>query len=788
MSSPRFSSMGWRHVPACLLLALVVPAAAPAAQGRLEAPPSVISGTLRVDGCALPASGITLRAVSLAPRLSGRGRARPPVPASAPKVARLRPTRDPHAFEFSFVGLLPASLYQLRVSVPRSPCGRVFWRGPLDGLAVSGGPAVAIEGVAATTEVEILQPGPGAESGRLAGRWVGTDNLEFTDPGQAVRTLRWRTRLGGVVGGELQVSRRAFPTSGSFSGCDEPTGEIIYRQRLPAGSRTWTSIGSVDFGQILRGGRTASSADGEPPTEATPPLDEAAYGRLVAGAPLFLRVLPITADGPACGREDSGVPGWVVVAKLPGGSATVPAGPPGRIVPGYGQLYLPPYYGQSSPPHYLGVKSSPYGNPSYGEVAYKVVKPHLVPWQSPYQVTTQEWVQIMSKDPFGASMVHAGILAPATLLLPGDWLSFTPNTGGGSSGGILGVLTSTFGALVTGLAGVAGVLFDPLTYLADMTSEIKDALASAVVDVATMVPGVGPVCDALGSVGTSCEDVVKAGMEYGLASMGMPPSLPSWNPNQGLDYLAAELASEVEAKTGIPAGLTEDEFKSLMHDTAQSVLDKMDASRGQSNGVAYDWVVPYMGFDPAVWSMMVQKTDGDPLPPNLYIRVKAPGFYRDANVHVPASFPSDNVLRIPVFLQPDASGLKPPLCLTTRVGQTTCTPLPFQAKQPFCASEELLGGGWENGMPKPGTWQWVGYECWKSNVVPVYFRDTWIQDKIVPSDCIFLGTTSATATTLWLPFLPPFAVAVFIDPKQLESWNGGSHLSTGCPAAGASGN
>lgn len=731
----------------------------PVLDGRLPGVrPSEITGTVRINGCTVDPSQIRLRAGPVGVR-SSDGRRFAPDPRAITRFARFKATDNPHLFRFSIMGLHPRTLYQLGISVPGSPCGKLFWRGPFQGLAMSGGPAVEIEGLAARTEVEIFDP--------ATEQWVGMDNLQFTDPSAAVRTLRWRSSLAGVTGGELQVSTEAFPTRGAFGACDEPAKGIVYRQQVPVNGGNWTTISDVDFGQILRSGRTTPPGDvppnetlqdgrsDTPPTDDVPAINDSTYRQLLAGAPIYMRVVAITAEGPACNTETDGVHGWVIVARLPGEAPDLPPPLLGRLQAWYDQKYTPPYLGDP-------VK----GHPSYGEVAYKVIKSHTVPPKHPSKMTTEEFFFWAGIDPLGYTLVQIGLVAPGTTFPSGKWFFYMPASSGGDDG-FLSNFTSAFGGLATAAVGAFG---DLLTYASNLAEEIKEAVAEVVVDVISVVPGIGEACEALKSAGTSCEEMVKAGIEYGLTSVGLPPSIPNWEQAKGDlgDYLASEIASEIESKTGVPSKFTEVQLKGL----AQTTINKMTEKRGSGNGPQYDWVLPYMGFDPAVWTMTVKKNDNDPLPSNLFIRVKEGfGLYRDTNVHLPSKFPSNNILRIPVVLQPNTAGIAPPICATDRFKQITCTGNTF-IKQPLCAYESWKGGN---------TYEWVQYDCSWTNFVGVYYRDTWVKDRFEPKTCAFLAASSATADSLWLTYPnPPFVDLAFVKPGVGALWDGNFHVAPGC--------
>jgi hypothetical protein len=245
----------------------------------------------------------------------------------------------------------------------------------------------------------------------------------------------------------------------------------------------------------------------------TPPSDHARR-LLMAGAPLYVRVIPHTADGPVCSTRENGIAGWVMLAKLPGVFETPlePVEVP-KIEPWAGHRYAPPYLGGANQ-----------GRPTYGELGFKVIKNHKLP----------TWGKAQSGsilfDPLGTELVLSGKFAPGSYLTKNQWFAFTPPTG--SSDGdffsdfmsVFEGLGSAFGGLVTATVNFTGSFVD---YLHNLTEQIKSTLAENVVNLASYVPGVGPLCDALASGGTSCESVVKAGLEYGMTSMGMPPSIPS---------------------------------------------------------------------------------------------------------------------------------------------------------------------------------------------------------------------------------------------------------------------
>ena len=220
----------------------------------LASAPTSIAGTVHVNGCPVAADQLRLRAEPFAFGALDEERA---VAAThirrrlaVARSARFEATDDPHVFAFAVSGLRPETLYRLRIGAAAVGCGRLFWRGPANGLAVAGGESIAIEGFAARTEVEVEDP---------EGDFVGADEFDLAalhDPDGVAqpypRTFRWRSSLPGVTAGELQIAAEAFPTAGAFSPCGEAPGAVVYRQRLtaPAGDGEWVSA-AVDLGGLL---------------------------------------------------------------------------------------------------------------------------------------------------------------------------------------------------------------------------------------------------------------------------------------------------------------------------------------------------------------------------------------------------------------------------------------------------------------------------------------------------------------------------------------------------------
>lgn len=720
--------------------------------------PSEIVGTVVLNGCEINLEQVRLRAVPLGVSTSD-GVDYIPDPRASTQMAEPAPTGDPHVVRFSIKGLMPATMYQLGIAYPPNPCGKIFWRGPERGLVISGGAPVLLEGYAATTEIEVLRYDSGG-----AEEWVGTDDLQFDDADASKRIFRWRTALQNVNSGELQIATEPFPTRGNFSACEEPESGVIHRQILEVRGNPgeFQETGDIDFNAII-GGRDTRTDDeiGISATDGSidgTPISAGTLRMLKLGAPVYLRVVPITPDGPVCDARQGGVPGWTVMAKIPG-DFQVPPDPVDipKIQPWYGQTYTPPYLGTPIE-----------GHPTYGELAYKVIKPHKLPTAGEISAAkVQLFNPLLFTDPLGYYLVESGLAPAGTTLLPGTWFVFTPSKSSSSSGGnfisdfgsALSGLGAAFGGLVTATVNFAGEFVD---YMHHLTEQIKNSLTKAVVDIATVVPGVGPACGALESVtGNSCEDVVKAGMTYGLTSMGVPPTLPSWNElkEQGVEYLASQVASEIGDPTGLTQKLTEEQINNMVNKT----LEKQSAARGGSDP-RYNWVIPYLGFEPAVWMLSIKKNVEQDLVDDLFVRIKTSSLYHATNVHIPAKFPASNLLKIPVVLVPDSSDIDPPLCVTDPFGNTTCKPSPLQSK-PIC-----IGQYYEVGKSKPqSSFQ---TDCSGVNYAGIYYRDAWLNQKFHKTSCFAMtGASYNVVGPIWMLYSPPFIAAASLRPDQPATWD-----------------
>lgn len=713
-------------------------------------PLTTISGNVKMFGCNLPDSMIDIEASPL-------GFGAPGFPSGpnrrSVKSAVVSETADPTLYEFTISGIEANRLYQLRAGVQIGDCGKIFWRGPNDGLVSAGSNDVWIEGYAARTTMAMFDP--------VGDEWVGMDQFDFTTVDASIRELRWRTTLPGITSAELQVSLDPFPTEGDFDSCGEPQRELVYRETLPDSvGNDWQSIPAFDFSRILQPRRAVEAGLDALPGVTI--ITESEVQMLLAGAPVYLRVVPATSSGLVCDKTIAGVHGWLMVGKVPDPTLIFPdPDPDGSPIDAGGSHYYKSAF--------LGGAGQ--GHPTYSELAYMIVKEHDLP---PEKCTGFSNVVYWALDPLGCMIVNAGWEKPGTRIFPGQWFYFTPSSGGGGGGGLLSTITSigsAFVSLVTEVISYAGQAVD---YFNKLAQAVKSAVVKVIADVIKQIP---LACDAINQAGSSCEGLVKAGLEAGLVAMGVPPDVPSWEQlkDQGVEYLAAQVATEIAASTGIPSGLTQDALETL----AQEALDEIEANRGISGGPAYDWVLPYLGFDPPALLVSMQYNGPDPIPPRLNLILQDQELVLGRRVQVPTRFPTSSELRIPISMPINTGAILPPHCLTNEFGQLSCTPSPLLLK-PLCQYVSRVPGN-------PGQLQTTTYDCSTNNYVGIYYRDQWLA-QLASSGCITLkmvtyqsfGSSPLGGIIDLLAPSPPYVNIPTLLPRSSTAWSGGFFIDPVC--------
>lgn len=707
------------------------PSRGPAAVAEL----SVIAGTLHLYGCTVSADAIELRALPLTAAVTSAGERQARVGRVAELRTRLQPTRTPHVYGFSFRGVLPGAPYRLQVRLrPLDACGTVIWRAPLDGIVFGGGRRVALEGFAVTTTVEVRD---------ADGDWVRADELRLDDPTGGVRIFRWRSVLPGVVGGELKVSLIPFPMDPLPLPCGEFDTGVVHRERLTLNGGERAQVVSLDLGTMLDERRL----DGPGATALRP---------FLVGAPLYVRVVPELPEGLGCDPEQHGIPGATALAKIPGGSLP-PTEPPPQlppVIPGNGHSYSPPYVGTPAE-----------GHPTYNELAYKVIRKHTLPPANCATGSQTEIVFWLLTDPLGCHLIDQGA-TPGATVQPGDWFFFTPASKSSGSSDPFSSFGSALGNLGEAFYSGAGLA---VSGLSSAWADIQETVAKVVVDVVTWVPGIEAACDALAAKGPDCDSIVKAGIQAGLMAMGIPPSIPNWEQLQqeGIDYLAAEMATQIEASTGVPSTLSEVALKEL----AKTALEKIEATRGAGPGPAYDWVIPYLGFEPAVLKVTLRET-GTPIPAGLTLNKDRDFLYSGAEFPVPKVFPTSTMLRVPTVLQPRLDVFEAPVCRSFG-NSVTCEPGSLfgqPLKTPQCLYYDLSQD------------KWINYGCGSRNWPAIYYRDRWRAERFSQSACARLKASMLLAGVFGIPLWSPehsFTMTAWVKPPEFAVWDGADFSACG---------
>jgi hypothetical protein len=673
-------------------------------------------------------------------------------------------TANRNKFRFLIPGLERSKIHQLQIAAPPNPCGLVFWRGPFEGFVSPGDLNVRIEGIAATSEVEIFDA--------VADEWTGaaTYSLAEAGTGGASKNIRWRSTLVGATSGELQLATSAFPKSGEFGACDEPASGIVVRADVPLDPNGWTDLGEFNFsslfGQIfeppdgefppLVTATAAEAVDSDTPDGNTTPMTAGDELLATMGAPLYLRVIPKRGDNKACDLRADGVAGWAMVANDVGlQQVDIPPTPPpaGPLEAGDGHYYRPPLIAQTASGEIL---------PGYRQLAYTVSKSRkLPPGECNGFGQAFFWRAI---DPLGCLLIDMGKASGSTTIVPGatvePGLRFYFNAASGSSGGsgLLSGFTESFSNLVTGL-------YTAVSYGVDALANLYDDIKKVVADIALAgltIPPFNAACSAIQSGPVTCGAIIETGIAVGLASMGMPPSLPNFDElqDQGIEYLAAQIQSQ----TGIPNVVAEQALQ-----IAKDAVVDMAAKSGGSDP-AYNWVSPWLGVDPAYVEMVVRKNTSDPSPNNLLLVRKATDLYEGAPVVIPSVFPASGELRIPMLLRPNSAGITNPVCRIDPY-EYSCSP-GFLATKPTCLLGRILTG-------TGGQVEYTEYDCktigGAFSPPNIYFRDEWFRQRYQPATCTSLSFVTKQSSGLG-PVPPPPGYAFWIhaglNPKLPHNWSG----------------
>jgi hypothetical protein len=227
-----------------------------------------------------------------------------------------------------------------------------------------------------------------------------------------------------------------------------------------------------------------------------------------------------------------------------------------------------------------------------------------------------------------------------SIIHPGKWVCWNP-----SSPNAIEQLIDDFGNFISGVVdGIAALV----NYIAKLYDDIKNDIVNLVADAirALQIPCDGP-----------CHEALNIALTTALASMGLPPELPNFDElaNQGFDYLTKAIADE----TGVPP-----EVVSRVADVTRTVLSEAASSRGGGGGLP-DWLSYDNRFRPSIVTLQLTMPSRGPLP--LFLNADFPSglySYNSAGyIRIPLPTKSLNygeTITIPIQLPPDLSGIDGP--------------------------------------------------------------------------------------------------------------------------------
>ncbi len=584
-----------------------------------DLPPSPITGTLTFLGCTPSPADFELYGVPMI--LETERHHSDGVPNLPVVRGILSTTDDPHVMSVSLPAVQDDFAYQLRIVALRSnPCGRIFWEGPDQGIAMPGD-QVRLLGYSPRSQIEVLARQVGSAPRR---GWVGAETIDVQNIFDATRQIRWATELPGITRGLIQVSTEEFPKQDTVgrTSCASAPG-VIYQTTFAAQTGVWNMAPVLNYAAIAA--QVAFSG----------PSGVQRYNLFTYGAPLYVRVVPLRGSVPVCNFTDNGPMPWVVLAnagKAGGTKFNTFASDPSQGPPPAAQIELGSQSSYTAPWFW--------DHPKAGETAYRVVHEHKIPDECLFPVSCPSWDRKFVKfTEFGPNDT-----------IPEQYLFwFKPGSG------------FSLGDVFEGAASIVTGAIDAVGFVVNNVSKAYEAIKKAVVKVAVQAISATGLVNCEQS--EACQELVKTALNTGLAAMGVPPSLPNWNDivNHGYEYLAAEIVTQAGVG-GVPGAqdLTEAAAKTLVEETAS----RIHANRG-GGGDLPKWLAIDLGENPAVLTLQLRTYGqvGTPLFPN-YLKLSGNAAFLGTAGDVPSKWPQlDAVYKaitIPIVLRPELDGFVPP--------------------------------------------------------------------------------------------------------------------------------
>jgi hypothetical protein len=249
----------------------------------------------------------------------------------------------------------------------------------------------------------------------------------------------------------------------------------------------------------------------------------------------------------------------------------------------------------------------PFDPPTVTFVEYRHVRPYDFDWQC-WMIAPETY-----KDSHGVVLVKKGQ---------------TTNLCDKKNGNILAEFIDTFGSFLDALK-------DAVNWISKAYASLKGELVAAV---ASAIPGCGSACQA----------VLEAGVNAGMAALGMPPSLPNFDQLEamGEGYLVDMIAQQA-AQSGVP--FAED----AAHEAAEQMISLVKQAAAPGSGGSSLWIPDQRKqYKPLLFVVEVNNKLPHPTTPvTLQVTETASSRYLPRQVPVPSLSPGEHY-KIAVTLEP----------------------------------------------------------------------------------------------------------------------------------------
>ena len=522
------------------------------------------------------------------------------------RQAHITATKDPHVFNFTFHALKVTKLYTMSARLGTTGCGQITWIGPKHGVIQPGAASsIQLNGYSLTTQIDV-------ESTDATGNTFFRGSDALTDDSM-VRRFRWHTNLAGVTDVELQIAADRFASNlENPSTCGSPSSLLM--RAVLHGTTNQNFSGKVDFYQVLIGGNEGPGAGD---LEFTEQISDATKLAFANGAPLYVRAIPLRADGTRmCNLLNDGVSAYSIILLAKHFAAL--KGEPSVLFSG-------DYHAAIAPTSF--------------DFCATAVKPHLAAtslYVNTFQVT-DDWL--------GFYFYAAGLADANHVVQPG--MTYCWNH---ASSGFLDDVGNFISGFVDAIAQI-------VNYVADLYNSIKAKIVQFIAIAISQLPGID--CK------EGCQAIINAALSTALTAMGLPPSLPNFDElvNDGIDYLKEEAAEQ----TGVP--------KEVVDVVVDKVVEAAKNQGGGGGGGLPDWVVDDNGFRPSRLVLDVNpnlaKLNAQPyglgvltIPSNLYPYASTPLPHAAMSGIDPVTGGSvpPRGFRIPIQLPPNLGGTSNPPC------------------------------------------------------------------------------------------------------------------------------